>query len=162
VRAHKQPITLLIADDDSEDRMLAKYALCEARLANDVRFVNDGEELLHYLQRRGSYAPPAPAPRPGLILLDLGMPKKDGREALTEIRQDPFLSRIPIVGLASSQAEENIFRTYGLGVRAFIIKPVSFQGLVSAIWTLGHHLFEIVASEELDAADNDGRPGGSY
>ena len=139
-----RPITILLADDDPDDRMLARDALDESRLANDLHEVCDGEELLEYLRRRGKYADPASAPRPGLILLDLNMPRKDGREALREIKADPELRSIPVVVLTTSQAEEDIYRTYDLGVSSFITKPVSFEGLVAVMKALGRYWFEIV------------------
>ena len=135
---------ILMADDDREDCMLAKEALAESRLANDLRFVYDGEELMEYLRRRGRYSPPADSPRPGLILLDLNMPRMDGREALREIKADPDLRRIPIVVLTTSTAEEDIFRTYDLGVNSFVIKPVSFEALVETMKTLARYWFQIV------------------
>jgi CheY-like chemotaxis protein len=144
------PITILLADDDADDRMLTKDALAESRLANDLRFVEDGEELLDYLLKRGKYAD-ADAPRPGLILLDLNMPRKDGREALREIKADPTLRQIPIVVLTTSKAEEDIYRTYDLGVNSFITKPVTFDGLVTVMRALGRYWFEIV---ELPAPGN--------
>jgi CheY-like chemotaxis protein len=139
-----RPITILLADDDPDDRMLARDALDESRLANDLHEVVDGEELLEYLRRQGKYADPASAPRPGLILLDLNMPRKDGREALREIKADPDLRSIPVVVLTTSQAEEDIYRTYDLGVSSFITKPVSFEGLVAVMKALGRYWFEIV------------------
>jgi two-component system, response regulator len=139
-----KPITILIADDDADDRMMAGEALAESRLANDLRFVVDGEELMDYLLRRGKFAPPYDAPRPGLILLDLNMPRKDGREALKEIKADPVLRSIPIVVLTTSQAEEDIYRTYDLGVNSFITKPVMFESLVDVMKALGKYWFEIV------------------
>lgn len=138
-----KPVTILLADDDSDDRMLARDALAESRLANDLRFVQDGEELMDYLYRRNKYSNEE-APRPGLILLDLNMPKKDGREALREIKSDPNLRHIPIVVLTTSKAEEDIYRTYDLGVNSFITKPVTFDGLVSVMRGLGRYWFEIV------------------
>lgn len=139
-----KPITILLADDDADDRMLARDALAESRLANDLHFVEDGEQLLDFLQRRGAYADPSSSPRPGLILLDLNMPRKDGREALREIKADPDLRRIPIVILTTSKAEEDIYRTYDLGVNSFITKPVTFDGLVNVMRALGKYWFEIV------------------
>ncbi|HZI17788.1 MAG TPA: response regulator [Pyrinomonadaceae bacterium] len=139
-----RPITILLADDDADDRMMAGEALAESRLANDLRLVEDGEELMDYLHRRGRYSDPADAPRPGLILLDLNMPRKDGREALLEIKQDPELRKIPVVVLTTSQAEEDIYRTYDLGVNSFITKPVMFESLVNVMKTLGKYWFEIV------------------
>src|SRR5579885_3500677 len=96
-------ITILLADDDADDRMLTKEALAESRLANDLRFVEDGEQLLDYLNRRGRYSSPQESPRPGLILLDLNMPRKDGREALRELKSDPNFRHIPIVVLTTSK-----------------------------------------------------------
>ena len=141
---NRRPITILIADDDPEDRMLVEEALQEGRLANDVRAVEDGEELLEYLQRRGRYADPDSAPRPGMILLDLNMPRMDGREALKVIKGDPELRRIPVIVLTTSKAEEDIFRTYDLGVNSFIIKPVTFPSLVNIMRVLEMYWFEIV------------------
>lgn len=139
-----KPITILLADDDPDDRQLAKDALGESRLANGLHMVENGEELMDYLYQRGKYSDPATAPRPGLILLDLNMPKKDGREALKEIKADPSLRRIPIVVLTTSKAEEDIYRTYDIGVSSFITKPVSFDGLVDLMKMLGKYWFEIV------------------
>ena len=153
-----KPITILLADDDADDRMLARDALKESRLANDLRFVENGEELLDYLHRRGAYADPAISPTPGLILLDLNMPRKDGREALREIKSDPALRHIPIVVLTTSKAEEDIYRTYDLGVNSFITKPVTFDGLVNVMRTLGTYWFEIVV---LPPPPQEKRPGTS-
>jgi CheY-like chemotaxis protein len=137
-------ITILLADDDEDDRMMAADALEESRLANDLRFVEDGEELMDYLHRRGKYAEPDAAPRPGLILLDLNMPRKDGREALREIKAQPEFRSIPVIVLTTSQAEEDIYRTYDLGVNSFITKPVNFESLVAVMRALGKYWFEIV------------------
>jgi len=143
--SHARPIVILLADDDEEDRMLAAGALAESRVVNDLRYVEDGEELLDYLYHRGSkYAAPGSCPTPGLILLDLNMPKKDGREALREIKADPDLRRIPVVVLTTSKAEEDIYRTYDLGANSFITKPVSFEGLVSVMRDIGRYWIEIV------------------
>jgi CheY-like chemotaxis protein len=137
-------ITILIADDDADDRLLARDALAESRLANDVRFVEDGEQLMDYLHRAGKYTDPSISPRPGLILLDLNMPRKDGREALREIKSEAGLRSIPIIVLTTSKAEEDIYRTYDLGVSSFITKPVTFDGLVGVMRALGRYWFEIV------------------
>ncbi|HXT40714.1 MAG TPA: response regulator [Candidatus Angelobacter sp.] len=139
-----KPITLLLADDDPDDRLLAKQALEKSRVANDLRCVEDGEELLDYLRRRGRYTDPRESPRPGLILLDLNMPRKDGREALREIKNDPKLREIPVVVLTTSKAEEDIARTYNLGVNSYITKPVKFAALVDVMKALGKYWFEIV------------------
>ncbi len=141
---HGKPITILYADDDPEDRMLVEDALEESRLANNLDFVNDGEELMDYLHRRGKYAALRHAPYPGLILLDLNMPRKDGREALQEIKKNPVLRRIPVVVLTTSKAEEDIYRSYDLGVNGFIVKPVTFESLTEIIKILGKYWFEIV------------------
>lgn len=144
-------ITLLVADDDQEDCLLIKEALSESRLANDLRFVCDGEDLMRYLKRQGEYADPATSPRPGLILLDLNMPRKDGREALAEIKADAQLRLIPVVVLTTSQAEEDICRSYDLGVNSYITKPVTFVSLVDMVQTLQKYWFEIV---ELPPGEN--------
>ena len=141
---NRRSITILLADDDADDRMMAADALEESRLANDLRFVEDGEELMDYLHRRGKFAPPNEAPRPGLILLDLNMPRKDGREALREIKAQRELRSIPVIVLTTSQAEEDIYRTYDLGVNSFITKPVNFESLVAVMKALGKYWFEIV------------------
>jgi CheY-like chemotaxis protein len=139
-----RPIAILIADDDADDRMMARDALEECRLANHTFFVENGVELLTYLRRQGRYADPKASPRPGLILLDLNMPKMDGREALREIKADPSLRRIPIVVMTTSKAEEDIYRTYDLGVSSYVAKPVTFEGLVEVMKALGRYWFEIV------------------
>jgi CheY-like chemotaxis protein len=138
------PITILMADDDADDRQLTREALEDARLINDIRFVEHGEELLDYLHRRGKYAPPAEAPRPGLILLDLNMPRKDGRVVLKEIKQDPDLRTIPVVVLTTSKSDEDIYRSYDLGVNSYIVKPVTFEALVDILQTLEKYWFQIV------------------
>jgi CheY-like chemotaxis protein len=139
-----EDVIILYAEDDPEDRMLVEDAMDESRLANEMHFVEDGEELMDYLYRRGKYAELNDKPLPGLILLDLNMPKKDGREALEEIKNDPDLKRIPIVVLTTSKAEEDILSTYDLGVSGFIIKPVTFESLVSLLKTVSKYWFEVV------------------
>ncbi len=138
-----KPITILMADDDADDRSLAREALLEGRLVNDLRFVDDGEDLLAYLRREGKYAG-GDAPRPGLVLLDLNMPKMDGRTALKEIKNDPDLRQIPVVALTTSKADEDVHRAYDLGVNSYIVKPVTFEALVDILQTLGKYWFEIV------------------
>jgi CheY-like chemotaxis protein len=145
------PITILLADDDEDDRLLTCTALAECRLGNRVDTTEDGEQLIDYLKRRGKYKSLAHEPLPGLILLDLNMPKKDGREALKEIREDPQLRHIPIVVLTTSKAEEDVLRSYALGVNSFIIKPVTFESLVEIVKALAKYWFEIV---ELPAQRN--------
>lgn len=141
---NRERITILMADDDPDDRLLVQDAFDEIRLANPLQFVEDGIELMDYLHRRGAYAHLAGTPLPGLILLDLNMPKKDGREALREIKQDPVLRSIPIIVLTTSNAEEDILRTYDLGTNSFIIKPVTFDKLVEIIRKVTRYWLEIV------------------
>lgn len=142
---HKIPITILICDDDEDDRMLTQQALEQAHIANDLKFVEDGEDLLDYLHQRGKYAGEnGLAPRPGLILLDLNMPKVDGREALKAIKSDPGLREIPVVVLSTSSLDVDIVKSYQLGVNSFITKPVTFTGLVEAMHVLGRYWLEIV------------------
>jgi CheY-like chemotaxis protein len=138
------PITILMAEDDPEDRMITQDGFEESKLANDLRFVEDGEELMDYLYRRGKYSDPELSPRPGLILLDLNMPRKDGREALAEIKADPKLRSIPVIVLTVSKAEEDILRSYDTGANSYITKPVTFGGLVEALKALSIYWFEIV------------------
>ncbi|MEM7025362.1 MAG: response regulator [Pseudomonadota bacterium] len=140
-----EPITILVADDDPDDRLMIEEAFEESRIANRIDFVVDGEELLQYLRREGPYARLASEPYPGLVLLDLNMPRKDGREALRDMKADPALCRIPIVVLTTSRAEEDIVRTYGLGVSSFITKPVTFQDLVAALKIICRYWIEIVS-----------------
>ncbi|PPS39974.1 response regulator [Chroococcidiopsis sp. TS-821] len=145
-----------MADDDEDDCMLAREAFSESRLANDLHFVRDGEELMDYLHQRGRYAAANSAPRPGLILLDLNMPRKDGREALKEIKADPNLRQIPVVVLTTSKAEEDIYRSYDLGANSFITKPVTFASLVEVMRTIGKYWFEIVELPIEGAGDRHG------
>ena len=142
---HKIPITILICDDDEDDRMLTQQALEDAHISNALRFVEDGEQLLDYLYQRGAFAgETGAAPRPGLILLDLNMPTMDGREALRLIKQDATLLDIPVVVLTTSSLDEDIIKSYKLGVNSFITKPVTFSGLVEAMNVLGRYWLEIV------------------
>ena len=142
---HKIPITILVCDDDEDDRTLTQEALEAAHVSNSIRFVVDGEDLLDYLYQRGKYGGEMGlAPRPGLILLDLNMPKMGGREALKVIKEDKSLKDIPVVVLSTSRLDEDIARSYALGVNSFISKPVTFTGLVSAMNVLGRYWLEIV------------------
>ena len=139
----KESILILMADDDDDDRLMAKEALDEARLINEMDFVEDGVDLMDYLYRRGKYEELKDKPLPGLILLDLNMPRKDGREALKEIKADRKLQLIPIVVLTTSKAEEDVLRTYDLGVSSFITKPVTFEALVEIMKNLTKYWFDI-------------------
>jgi CheY-like chemotaxis protein len=139
------PIVILLADDDAEDCMLARDALAESRLLNDLRVVSDGEELLDYLHRQGQYTEAESSPRPGMIILDLNMPRLDGREALGRIKSDAALRQIPVVVLTTSKAEEDVFRSYDLGANSYITKPVTFDGLVQVVKSMTQYWFGIVA-----------------
>ncbi len=139
-----EPVDILMADDDADDRLMAEKAFLEAKLDNGLRFVEDGEELMDYLLHRGKYTNTTLHPLPGLILLDLNMPRKDGREALKEIKAHPQLHRIPVVILTTSKAETDILRSYDLGVNSFITKPVTFQGLVEAMRVMKQYWFQLV------------------
>ncbi len=135
---------ILMADDDDDDRLLAQDALAESGLKADLQFVQNGEELLDCLCRRGKYAELGERPKPGLILLDLNMPRKDGREALREIRADPELRRIPVVVLTTSKADTDIGAIYELGANSFISKPFQFEALVKVMRVLGQYWFQTV------------------
>jgi len=140
----RQPITILMADDDPDDRLMTQEAFAECRVANPLRFVNDGDELMDYLRRQGDFADAARFPMPGLILLDLNMPRRDGREALREIKADPVLRGIPVVILTTSKAEEDVVRSYQDGVNSFITKPVTFSALIEVVQALGKYWLEVV------------------
>lgn len=135
----KTPVHILIADDDPDDCLLIREAFRECRLTNELRFVHDGEELLDYLRAAPPCTDRQRQPLPGLILLDLNMPLKDGREALIEIKSDPRLRSIPLVILTTSTEEEDIRRSYANGANSFISKPISFSGLLDVIQAIGHY-----------------------
>jgi CheY-like chemotaxis protein len=135
---------ILMAEDDPDDRLITQKALEQNRVANSLVIVGDGEELLDYLYRRGPYSNPDAAPQPCFILLDLNMPKMDGREALKIIKQDQDLRKIPVVVLTTSKAEEDIMKSYNTGANSYITKPVTFEGLVDVIKSLKSYWLEIV------------------
>lgn len=141
-------ITILMADDDPDDRLLVKEAFEENRLINNLETVEDGEELMDFLHRRGKFVDSKITP--GLILLDLNMPKKSGLEALKEIKSDARLRRLPVVILTTSKAEEDIVRSYDLGVNSFIVKPVTFDSLVELVKELDKYWFQIVELPTLE------------
>lgn len=145
------PIVILMADDDDDDFILTEKALKESKLLNTLIRVKDGEELIEYLQNTGQYADQKTV-RPGVILLDLNMPRKDGREALREIKSDDNLRDIPVVVFTTSKAEEDIYRSYKLGVNSFITKPVTFDNLIQVMQTLGKYWFEIVELPQGDGS----------
>jgi len=138
------PLIILSAEDDPDDCLLVKDAFCESGQESHLRFVQDGVELLRYLRREGHYSTAADSPRPDLILLDLNMPGKDGRESLAEIKADPDLRSIPVVVLTTSNADEDVLRTYDLGCAGYITKPASYQGMVEMVKVLNQYWFEIV------------------
>lgn len=140
---NKDAIVILMADDDDDDFMLTQKALKESKLLNRLVRVRDGEELIEYLTQTGEYAGQS-VERPGVILLDLNMPRKDGREALKEIKSNPDLNDIPVVVFTTSKAEEDIYKSYKLGVNSFITKPVTFENLIAVMTSLGKYWFEIV------------------
>jgi CheY-like chemotaxis protein len=135
---------ILIADDDEDDRLFTKEAFDENFKEKEIRFVIDGVDLMDYLRRKNKYVDPITSPRPSIILLDLNMPKMDGREALREIKSDPDLRTIPVVILTTSKAEQDVLKTYDLGVNCFITKPVSYTTFVEVTRTIGHYWFDIV------------------
>lgn len=139
-----QPIHILVADDDQDDCLMMREAFKENRVSNPLHFVHDGEALLDYLQRRPPYDDEVRYPLPGLILLDLNMPRMDGREALQAIKSDAQLRGIPVVVLTTSSAEEDIVRSYNTGGNSFISKPVTYTGLLDVVKTLGRYWLEIV------------------
>jgi len=144
----KPLVTILMADDDDEDYMLTAEALHEARILNPLCRVKDGEELMDYLSLKGEYSSREKFPLPSLILLDLNMPRKDGREALKEIEAHDELRKIPVVVLTTSEAKEDIAKCYEIGANSYITKPVTFDGLVKAFKALGQYWFEIVELPE--------------
>jgi CheY-like chemotaxis protein len=135
---------ILLADDDSDDCLLVKDALLEAQWSGELKCVENGEELMDFLFRRGRHQSRAGSPQPGLILLDLNMPRKDGREALRQIKSDPVLRRIPVVVLTTSKADADIAALYDLGANSFITKPVQFDALVNVLRTLDRYWFGTV------------------
>src|SRR5579863_10103714 len=135
---------ILMVDDDKDDRMMTEKALRKNRVINPIMFLEDGEELMDYLLRRKNYASEDSAPRPCFILLDLNMPRMDGRRALELLKADPDLRKIPVVVLTTSQAEEDIVRSYSLGANSFITKPVTFDALVTLMESLKNYWLEIV------------------
>ncbi len=137
-------IHVLLAEDDPDDQLMVTEAFEENRLHNHIHIVENGIELLDFLRNEGKYQDPSLAPRPGLILLDLNMPRMDGRTALEEIKKDPKLRSIPIVILTTSKAEEDILKTYDLGANSFITKPVTFDELVRIVKSITEYWIEIV------------------
>ena len=140
-----RPAIILLAEDDPGDQELTRRALEEGPVRNELHIVADGEETLDYLFRRGKYCDPATAPRPDLLLLDLNMPKVDGRQVLQQVRRQPALRRLAVVVLTTSQREEDVLRTYDLGANSYITKPVDMEQFIRVIQILEEYWFRIVA-----------------
>lgn len=147
--------TILMVDDDPDDRLLFKEACEEVRLRNPIEFLENGEQLVDYLKRQGSYANLQGAPYPGIILLDLNMPLKDGREALEEIKNDAELRHIPIIVLTTSKDEDDILSSYGLGASSYIVKPISLDRLMRVVNSIGEYWVQIVEVPQSDNGDDD-------
>ena len=146
----KEALPILMVDDDQDDQLLTEKALRANRVINPIRFLKDGEELMDYLRRQGKYAGVNLAPRPCFILLDLNMPRMDGRKALGIIKADPEFRKIPVVILTTSQAEEDILKTYDLGANSFVTKPIDFESLVTMMESLKHYWLEIVELPQVE------------
>lgn len=144
MKSAQQPAVILLADDDEDDVVLVRDSFQRAKLANDLRVVEDGVALLDYLKRQGGYADPESSPRPDIILLDLNMPRKDGREALKDIKADPTLKDIPVIVLTTSKAQTDIVKSYLDGANSFISKPVTFQSMCEVVAKLGEYWLQIV------------------
>jgi len=145
--------TIMMVDDDPDDRLLFKEACAEVRLRNPLDFLENGEQLVDYLKRRGDYADLKDKPFPGIILLDLNMPLKDGREALEEIKADAALRHIPIIVLTTSKDEDDILSSYGLGASSYIVKPISLDRLMRVVNSIGEYWVEIVSVPETGATE---------
>ncbi|MCD6385687.1 response regulator [Candidatus Sumerlaeota bacterium] len=150
----KKTIIILLAEDDPDDRILIRDALAKCNLVEGLICVEDGDELMDYLKRRGKYQTPKSAPRPDLILLDLNMPKKNGYEVLKEIKSDPELQDIPVVVLTVSSSEEDILQTYKMGASSYITKPVTFDGLINTMKMLVQYWFHTVKIPPKSRNDN--------
>ena len=135
---------VLMADDDEDDQLLAKSAFRRSGVPMDVRFVKDGVELMDYLRHAGDFTAPESAPRPALVLIDLNMPRKDGREVLAEIRADPELQLLPVIVFTTSHSDHDVRLAYQLGANAYVTKPVSFVELAEMVGALGHYWLELV------------------
>ncbi|ALC16760.1 response regulator receiver protein [Desulfuromonas soudanensis] len=155
MRDLRTPLTILIADEDADGRLMIRQVFEEARLINSLRFVEGGEDLLDYLYCRGAYAAAGSAPRPGLILVDLNIPDTKVREALQAIKGHTHLKEIPVVVATNSRAEEDLLRTCDLGVHCFIAKPISFSALVDTVKSLHNYWFEIVAAPGVECGGID-------
>ena len=144
MKKEKRSVVILVAEDDPEDCQFIKEAFLDGEVQSCLRFVEDGERLMDYLRQRGEYTDPLAAPQPSIVLLDLNMPRKDGREALREIKADPDLRRIPVVILTTSKEAEDILLSYELGANSYIAKPVTFGALAETLTILGSYWLETV------------------
>lgn len=136
------PFVVLMADDDEDDRLLAREALLESCATYELRFVKDGIELLQYLRKQGDYSHSGDLPRPNLILLDLNMPRKDGREVLAELKSDPKFLQIPVVILTTSNTHQDMEYGHSLGAIFYQTKPVTFNAMVEFMRILGSYCAE--------------------
>ena len=152
MKASTRTPVILMADDDADDRLLANDALADCKFEGQVRFVEDGEELVDYLRRRGKFKAGESNPRPGLILLDLNMPRKNGKEVLLEIKSDPTLRQIPVVVFTTSRSDTDIAAVYELGANSFVVKPAGYEDLVGIMQSLKQYWFSIVQLPELSPA----------
>jgi CheY-like chemotaxis protein len=137
----RTPIEVLLVEDDPGDVLMTREAFEEHKLRNSLSVVSDGAEALAYLRREGQYAD---APVPDLILLDLNLPRRDGREVLAEIKKDPVLCRIPVVVLTTSQAEEDVLRSYQLHANAYVTKPVDFDRFITVVKQIDEFFVSVV------------------
>jgi chemotaxis family two-component system response regulator Rcp1 len=136
-----KPIEILLVEDSPGDVLIAREALSEAKLLNDIHIAEDGVEAMDFLHKRGKFAA---APTPDLILLDLNLPRKSGREVLAEIKADENLKYIPVIILTTSSAEEDIFKSYNLHANCYVVKPVEFESFVQAVLSIQHFWFSVV------------------
>jgi len=147
-----KPAIILLVEDDLGDQELTLRAFEESKLKNELHIVDDGEEAINYLLRKGKYHDPATSPKPDLILLDLNLPKMDGRQVLERIRQEPELRRMAVVVLTTSRQEQDIIRSYDLGCNSFITKPVDMVQFVQVIESLEQYWFQVVLLPPSQAA----------
>jgi CheY-like chemotaxis protein len=162
VKIRQPTVTILMADDDEDDGLLVRDALAETPFPFNLHIVNNGEELLDYLYNRGLYTDKTKATRPGLILLDLNMPIKNGLQVLQEIKTDTSLRSIPVIILSTSEDQADVYQTYALGANSFITKPVTFAALVEIMQSIGKYWFQIVELPlEVLGGRNEGKPNQS-
>uniref|UniRef100_A0A7C4GAU2 Response regulator n=1 Tax=candidate division WOR-3 bacterium TaxID=2052148 RepID=A0A7C4GAU2_UNCW3 len=141
IECQVRPVEILLIEDNPGDARLTREALHEAKMRNNLTVVSDGEEALSFLRREGQYHN---APRPDIILLDLNLPKMDGREVLAQIKADPDLRRIPVVILTTSKAEEDVLKTYDLHANCYVAKPVGFEQFVDVVRSIENFWLSIV------------------